>query len=179
MQLDKAIETRRSVKNFTSKKPDWRNIVEAINSARYAPIAGGNFTSKFIIIDNPKHIQELTKSCQQDFVGQAQYVVVVCSDPTRTVNLFGKDGKNYVKQQVGSAIQNFLLKINDQNLGACWVGYFDENSIKRILKIPGKIDVEAIIPIGYAEKSQPIRRTKIDIDNVLYFDKYGQKKMKE
>lgn len=179
MQLDKAIETRRSIKKFTSKKPDWRNIVQAIDSTRYAPKAGGNFTSKFIIIDNLKHIQEITKSCQQAFVGEAQYIVVVCSDPSRIINLFGKKGKDYVKQQSGAAIQNFLLKINELGLGACWVGHFDENTIKRILKIPEEIDVEAIMPIGYAGKNQPLRKSKIDLDNILYFDKYKQKKMKK
>ena len=44
------------------------------------------------------------------------------------------------------------------------------------MKIPKKIDVEAIIPIGYAKKIQPIKRTKIDLDNILYFNEYGQKK---
>ena len=52
MELDKAIKSRKSVRKFTSKKPNWRDIVECIDAARYAPMAGNNYTLKFIVIDN-------------------------------------------------------------------------------------------------------------------------------
>ena len=48
MELDRVIKKRKSVKNFTNKKPDWRDIVDAIDSARFAPMAGNKFNLKFI-----------------------------------------------------------------------------------------------------------------------------------
>ncbi len=178
MELNKAIQSRTSVRKFNSKKPDWRHIIECIDSARYAPIAGGISSLKFILVDNSEAIKKISEAAQQDFVSQAQYIVVVCSNPLRTINSYGKQGEIYLRQQAGAAIQNFLLKITESGLSTCWVGHFAESQIKRILKIPKEIHVEAILPIGFEYQKKRTRKSKIDLDNILYFNEYGEKKMK-
>ncbi|MBW6442188.1 nitroreductase family protein [Patescibacteria group bacterium] len=179
MGLDKIIKSRRSVRKFNSKKPDWRSILEAIDLTRYAPMAGGNFTLRFIVVSDLEKIKKITKACQQDFVGKAQYLVVVCSDPSRTVNSYGKKGESYVKQQAGSAIQNFLLKIEELGLSTCWIGYFVDEQIKKILKIPEKIEIEALFPIGFDYDKRRTRKMRIDFDEILYFDEWKQIRMKK
>lgn len=176
--LDKIIHSRRSVRKFNSKKPNWRKIIECIDSMRYAPMAGNNFSLKFILVDDEKKINEMAKASQQDFVGQAKYVLVVCTTPERTVIAFEERGKSYLKQQAGAAIQNFLLKITEEKLATCWVGHFVDNEIKSILDIPKDMHVEALFPIGYPLK-KPEQKRVIELDNVLYFNKYGNKKMNE
>lgn len=179
MELNKAIQSRTSVRKFKSKKPDWKLIVECIDAARYAPMAGGNYTLKFILVDDPETIQKLADCAQQDFIAQAQYVVVVCSNSSRTTNAYGKRGEIYCRQQAGAAIQNFLLKIEESGLSTCWIGHFTENEIKRGLKIPEDINIEAFFPIGYEYEKKRTRKYKIDLDNILYFNKYKQKKLKK
>ena len=110
MKLDEAIQNRRSIRKFNTKKPDWRDIIECIDVARYAPMAGNNYTLRFILIDDKEKIQKIAKAAQQDFVSQAKYVVVVCSNPSKTTNTYEK-GEIFCRQQAGAAIQNFLLKI--------------------------------------------------------------------
>jgi len=178
MELNKAIQSRTSVRKFSSKKPNWRNIIECIDAARYAPIAGGIYTLKFILVDNPEAIKKISEAAQQDFISQAQYVVVVCSNPSRTVNAYGKQGEIYLRQQAGAAIQNFLLKITESGLSTCWIGYFVESQIKKILKIPKEIHVEGVFPIGFEYEKKHTRKYKIDLDNILYFNEYNEKKMK-
>ena len=106
MQLDKAIQDRLSVRKFLDKKPDWRIIIECINASRYAPMAGGNFSLKVIMIDDQEKIQQIAKAAQQDFISRAHYLVVFCSDKGRTTNAYGKRGEIYARQQAGAAIQN-------------------------------------------------------------------------
>ncbi len=178
MDLDKAIKSRKSVRKFKNKKPDWREIIECIDFARYTPMAGNNFTVKFILVDDKEKIQKISDSAQQPFISQAKYVVVVCSDPSRPKNAFGKRSEAFVRQQAGAAIQNFLLKIQEIGLSTCWVGYFVEEQIKRELKIPEGVQIEAVLPIGYEFEKQKTRRVKIDLDRILYFNKYKNKKMK-
>ena len=178
MELDKAIKSRSSVKKFNSKKPDWRDIIECIDAARFAPMAGGNYSLKFILVDDKENISKIAEACQQHFVGQAHYVVVACSNPSRTTNAYGKQGENYLRQQAGAAIQNFLLKIEESGLSTCWVGYFVENQIKRALGIPEEVNVEAVFPIGFEYEKKHTRKAEIDLDNILYFNSYGQKRMK-
>ena len=111
MDLDKAIKSRRSVKKFKDKKPDWRDIIDCIDSTRYTPVAGGSFTLKFILVDDKEKIQKISKISQQPFISQAHYLVVVCSTISRATNSFGKRGEIYLRQQAGAAIQNFFSLI--------------------------------------------------------------------
>ena len=177
MQLDKAIKERHSVRKYSSKKPNWRTIIEAIDSVRYAPMAGNNFTLKIILVDEKDKIQKIAEACQQNFVGQAHYLVVFCSEPSRVINAYAGAGRVYLRQQAGAAIQNFLLKAEDLGLATCWVGHFLEDEVKSALKIPEGVDVEAILPIGLEYEKPRTRRAKIDIDNILYFNTYKNKKM--
>lgn len=179
MDLDKAIQERHCVRKFSNKKPNWRNIIECIDAARYAPMAGGNFTLKFILVDDAEKIAKITEACQQDFISQASFVVVVCSNPSRPVNAYEERGKIYSRQQAGAAMENFFLKITEYGLSTCWVGHFVEDQIKRELKIPDNVNVEAIFPIGYEYEKVKTKKVKIDLDRVLYFNKYGNVQMKK
>jgi nitroreductase len=176
MELDKAIKERQSIRKFTSKKPSWKKIIECIESMRYAPMAGNNFTLKLIVVDDAETIAKIAKASQQSFISKSHYVVVACSNSSLPTNAYDKKGENYVRQQAGAAIQNFLLKIQETGLSTCWVGSFVEEQIKRELKIPAKIQVEAIFPIGYTAL-KPRKRLRIDLETFLYFNKYGNKKL--
>jgi len=179
MELDKTIQNRHSVRKFSNKKPDWRTIIECIDSARYAPMAGGNYTLKFIMVNDEEKIRKIAEACQQQHVSQVKFIVVACSNPSRTKNAYGKTGEAYCRQQAGAAIENFLLKIEESGLATCWVGYFAEEQIKSILKIPTECNVESVFPIGYEYERARTRKAKIEMDRILYFNEYGNVKMKE
>ncbi len=178
MDLDTAIKSRKSVRKFSSKKPNWRHIIECIDSMRYAPMAGKNFTLKFIVVDEKEKLKKIAELADQDFIATVEYLVVVYTDPSRTKNLFKEKGEVYTRQQAGAAIQNFLLKIVEKGLSTCWIGHFDEEKIKKEFKIPEGMNVEALFPIGYeAKKEKPSR--KISIDSVLYFREHKKKRMRK
>lgn len=177
MDLDKAIRSRHSTKKFSSKKPDWRDIIESIDAARFAPMAGSNYSLKFILVSEEEKIAELAKISQQDFISKAQYAVVVCSNPSRTKNAYGKSGEIYLRQQAGAAIENFILKLQEYGLGTCWIGHFVEEQVKHLLQIPEHVQVEAILPIGYEGEKKHTRKAPIEMDNILYFESYGEKRM--
>jgi nitroreductase len=182
MDIHKLIRSRKSVKKFTNKKPDWRTILECVDAMRHAPKAGNNCTLKVVIVSDTNKIEKLSEAAQQPFFAQVHYMVVVCSDPTRLVKLYEKRGEFYNVQQSGAAIQNFLLKIEDVGLATCWVGHFLERKIQNILSIPKNIQVEAMFPIGYESKikgknTKP--KNRIELEKIIYFDKYGKKRMKD
>lgn len=177
MELDKAIKERHSVRKFKEKRPDWRDIIDCIESAKYAPMAGNNFSLKFIVVDDENKI-EIAAACQQQFVGEAKYLVVVCSATGRTINAYEESGKVFLRQQAGAAIQNFLLSIEEKGLATCWVGYFVEDIIKRELNVPETGQVEAVLPIGFEFDKKHVRQEKAELDSFLYFNSYGNKKQK-
>lgn len=181
MQLANAIKTRKSVRRFLDKKPDWRKIIRAIDMARFAPAAGNQFASKFILIKDKNKINELAEAAQQGFIRQAHFVVAVVSDDSKLKRSYDKRGEKYTRQQAGAAIENFLLALNDLGLATCWVGAFVDSQVKRILEIPAELTVEAIFPIGKETKAILVphkQKTKPDLENILYFDKWKNKYMK-
>jgi nitroreductase len=177
MELDKAIKQRKSIRKFKKKKPDWRDIIECIDNMRYAPMAGNIFTLRFVLIDDKKKIEQLAEAAQQDFISETQYVIIVCSIKEKTIHSFGERAEFYVRQQAGAAIQNFLLSLEEKGLATCWIGHFVEEQVKRIATIPDNVQVEAFLPIGYAYPDAKNKRKQM-LDNLLYFHKYGNKRMK-
>lgn len=177
MELNTAIKACRNTCRFKEKKPNWRDIVEAIDAMRHAPMAGNIFTIKTILVDDSEKIKKITDACQQDFISQTKFIVVVCSNPERATNVFGNQGKTFNKHQVGSAIQNFLLKIQELGLSTCWVSHFVEPMIKRELKIPENFNVEAIFPIGYEHDKPYSRCIQRELETYLNFNEYGETRM--
>jgi len=178
MDLDKAIKTRHSVRRFKTKSVDWRDVIKAIDAANLAPTAGNIPTVKYIVVTEDDKIQELADASQQDFIATAGYIVVICTDPRQCERSYEERAKKYCPQQAGTAIENFLLKITDLGLSTCWVGAFNEDQIKKILKIPDYIVVEGIFPVGYEMPKESKQRLKPNLDQRLYFNEYKNTYMK-
>jgi len=134
---------------------------------------------RFVLVSDEKKIAEIAAATQQSFVGGVKYVVVAVSDDSKLVQSFGEKGVRYSAQQAGAAIENFLLALTAEKLVTSWVGHFYEEQIRRALDIPEGLVIEAVFPIGLESKSKvgvsASRKTKLE--NVLYFDKWGEKKM--
>ena len=177
MEFKSLIKKRHSVRRYSTNKPDWRKIIKAIDAARYVPLAGNMMNCRFILISDERKIQQLAQASQQGFVKDAHYVVAVVSDDSKLTQSYDERGEKFARQQSGAAIQNFLLALTDLDLVTCWVGYFDEQSIKHTLKIPADHVVEAIFPIGKPTKIKTQEKRKTDLDNVLYFDTWKNKYM--
>lgn len=177
MQLKDVIENRTDVKRFDLKAPDWRKIVRAIDAARFASTAGNHFSARFILVTDEDVIEKLSDASQQSFVGKARTVVVVVSDDSALVRSYGERGEDYGKKHVGSAIQNFLLALEEEKLVTSWVWYFVDEQVRRVLSIPESVKVEGIFPIGKKPKSVVASKRVARLENVLFFGKYGEKKM--
>lgn len=183
MQLDKAIEERRSVRRYSTKKVDWKKIIEAIDAANKAPLAGNIYSLKFVLVDDKEKIKKLAEASQQSFFENVDYLVAVCTDKTSLVKSYDERGEIYARQQAGAAIENFLLKIVDLGLASCWIGAFVDDEVKDILGIPKAvhedINVEALLPVAYEMPGYKKERRRAVLDNVLWFNKWKNQNMRE
>lgn len=172
MKLNEAIEKRASVREFSSKKVKWSDVLEAIDAAIKAPLAGNLCNLKFLVVDDQDLKNRISEFSQQGWMAKAGYIVVVCSDESPLSKMYHKRGLIYSRQHAGAAIENFLLRITDLGLGACWVGAYADELAKQLLKIPENINIEAIIPIGYPSK-KPKKSGKASLENVINWNKWG------
>jgi len=175
--IERVIKKRKSVRRYLDKKPDWKKILHCIDSARFAPMAGNQFALKFILVSDEEKIYRISKACQQDFVAQAKYLVVFVSDDEKVSRSYGEKSEMFARQQAGAAIENFLLTLTEKGLATCWVGWFDSNQIKSVLKIPETSFVEAVFPIGFETKVKTTQKPKPELSNLIYFNQWKNKYM--
>ncbi len=176
MSFQKLAEDRTSVRKYSNKKPKIEDIIRCINVANLAPSPGNLPLMRFIIVEDSDKIEKIADACQQQFIKQAQVVVVVCSDLKDAKIMYDKRANKYVKQHAGALIENFLLNAVDIGLASCWVGAYSDMMLKNLLKIPDEIDIEAVLPVGYTYKTDETKhRKKPEIENRLYFETWKNK----
>lgn len=177
MQLIDALRRRKSVKRYSSKKPNWRRIIRAIDAARFIPAAGGQFAMKYILVSDKDRIAKLKNATQQPFVSTAQHVVLVVSEPAKLTRVFGKRGLRYSTLQAGVSIGNFMAALTEQGLVTKWIRHFYDEQVKEIFEIPEDLIVEGIFPIGLETKIKTPAETFAILEDFLYFDEWKNNQM--
>ncbi|MEM1578048.1 MAG: nitroreductase family protein [Archaeoglobaceae archaeon] len=163
---------RVSIRKFQSKEIGDETIKLILEAGNAAPSAGNLQARDFIVVKDPKKRLELAKaSLRQMFIAQAPVVVVVCANYPRSMRVYGERGKLYAEQDATAAIENILLAVTALNLGACWVGAFDEERVAEILDLPDYVRPMAIIPIGHPAE-QPSRRNRYPIEELTHQEKW-------
>jgi nitroreductase len=64
-----------------------------------------------------------------------------------------------------------ILEAYELGLGTCWVGAFNEDEVKKVLKVPESVRVVAVIPLGYPDED-PSQRFRKDFDQIVCFEKF-------
>src|SRR3989344_52590 len=95
MELNKCIKERRSIRRFTNKNISWENLAKILDAGRYAPSSGNIQNWVFIVIKDSKQKEKIADACKQEFIKDANYLVVVCSREDRIIKLYGKRGEKY------------------------------------------------------------------------------------
>lgn len=175
MNVCEAILKRRCIRDYTDKKVSWQDISEIIDAGLRAPNAGNLQNWRFILIEKEDIKIELAKaSLNQMWMTKASHLIVVCSDDTELKRYYSQRGEAlYPAQNCACAIENMLLLATEKNIDSGWVGAFDDNALRRILKIPDFINPHAIITLGYGKNIPKEPTKRFDLDKVLFFDEWG------
>jgi nitroreductase len=171
MQFDDVIQKRASYRTYNNKEVAWEDLTAVLNAARMAPSSGNLQNWSFVIVKNQEAKQELSNAAMnQAWISQAPLLIVVCSRNENIKRHYGEKGeKLYAVQNCAAAINNILLKATDIGLASCWINAFDEQAIKRILKIPESVSPQAIVSIGYSDdKTEKLKR--YDLDLLVHFE---------
>ena len=175
MDALECIMTRRSIRKFRPSPVEWDKVGSILDAGRYAPTAGNLQNWQFMVFldeDRRKAIAEA--SAGQLWMAQAPVHIVICEKPEPMKQYYGIRGERlYSLQGMAAAAQNMLLAAHALGLGACWIGAFDENVIKRIGNIPERARPQAIVVIGYPDEVVPTP-AKLTLENVTYLERYGE-----
>lgn len=77
-------------------------------------------------------------------------------------------------------MQNMVLTATGEGLGTCWVGSFDEDHVREMLKIPENYRVVALLALGYPRKKLDIQgeilhlvRRRKKLEKIVSFEEFG------
>jgi len=84
----------------------------------------------------------------QGFIAGAPIDVVICAIYTRTSYTYGRRGERYVHIEVGHVGENIHLQAVALGLATAEVGAFDDEGVRKILRVEEQIKPLYIMPIG-------------------------------
>ncbi len=165
MNIFELIKTRRSIRRFTDAPVSDELIDKIIEAGTWAPSGKNNQPWKFAIIkdrDIKEQISELThySAC----VLSAHVLIAVFLDNASSYHKI-KDA-----QAIGSCLQNMLLTIHDEGLGAVWLGEILKNGdkIRELVNGDDSLELMAVIALGHpaAESGKGSRK---EINETIFF----------
>ncbi len=170
------IKSRRNSTQFLPKFVSWENISRVLDAGRHAPSCGNIQNWKFIVVLKPELKQELAAASYDQYeIIQAFALIVVCAEPEKAERYYGEKGKSfYSVQNCAAAVQNMLLEAHSLGLGTRWVGAFDAEKVKELLKIPDDAEPQVIVALGYA-KDIPPKPPKYPLETLVYFGAWRTK----
>jgi len=74
--------------------------------------------------------------------------------------------KAYLSMNTAIAIEHIVLKSVDLGLGSCWIGRFDREKLKELLKLDDNTYPVTLLPVGWPDQS-PKARPRLALDKYL------------
>ena len=164
MDALEALQNRRSVRQYTGENIPREDILKIIDAGRMAATGGNQQPWEFIVVTDRGLIDALKIAA--DWMVNAACIVAVVMDPQS--RWWVEDGS--------AAIENILIAATALGYGSCWLEGWTlprEDEFKKLLSIPDERRLLTLIPIG-VPVGWPTRQKK-SVDEVLYWEHYGQK----
>lgn len=101
------------------------------------------------LADGDRRAQLSKAALGQDPVRRGAIDIVFSAVYERVTRKYGRRGVRYVHMEAGHAAQNVYLQAVSLGLGTVVIGAFDDNAVKRIVKMPDKRERPLyIMPVG-------------------------------
>ena len=166
MEVLEAIKKRRSIRRFRLETIPDETLRLILEAGRLAPSAGNRQPWRFIMVKDAERKRALAEATDSYlFIADAPVIIVTLGDPNASLRWF--------KQDPMIAIEHMVLAATALGYGSCWIGGFDEEEVKRVLRVPERLAVIAMLPIGVPGESPPPRPRKA-LREIVYLEEYGK-----
>lgn len=162
---------RRSIRKYKDKAIEKEKIDQIIKGALTSPSGRNIKPWELIVVDDKEILSELgtTRGPASRPISNAPLAIVVLGDPEAT-DVWIEDA---------SVISTIIQLVSESiGLGSCWIQVrqrYDENketvekSVKSLLNIPDKYNVESMIAIGYPDENKnPHQDTNLKYEKVHF-----------
>jgi nitroreductase len=146
------VRHRHSVRKYRSDVPVEKEKLHAIlEMACAAPSAGDLQSYRILVISDTAQRQQFSAIAnQQSFIAEAPICLLFCSDPLRATQKYGDRGEQlYALQDATIAASYAQLAVVAAGMASTWVGYFDEEQVRKTFSLEAGLKPVAALSIGY------------------------------
>ena len=156
------IKDRRTIRAYKGEIIPKEKLEKLLEAARLAPSAANRQNWKFIVVENEKIKNQLVTGCNnQAFVGTASHVIAGIGD----------SAQKWYQVDLAIALEHIVLEAVELELGTCWIGAFNEDEVKKILKIPQDKKIVALLTVGVPAES-PTARPRKAMEEIVAYNEY-------
>ena len=155
-----AIQTRRSIRQFTKEPVSDEQLDRILDSGLWAPSGKNNQPWKFAVIRD--------RTLKASLASLTHYSTIIENAPVCTA-IFLDHSRVYDRtkdvQAVGASIQNMLLTIHAMGLGGVWMGEILKNKerVAELLEAGKDLELMAVIALGHPTgKSSQSKRDPLE-----------------
>ncbi|MEM4736722.1 MAG: nitroreductase family protein, partial [Nitrososphaeria archaeon] len=137
MEFEEVIKKRRSIRAFEKRKVEKEKVDKILSLVNLAPSAGNLQAYKVFVVKNEEKIKEIAHATygMGHFKNLPPLILIFCANPAESSSRYGERGRTlYAFQDATIACVFAHLTVASLGLGSCWVGAFDEEKVKEILK---------------------------------------------
>ncbi|MCM1544455.1 MAG: nitroreductase family protein [Ruminococcus sp.] len=174
MELLKIMKNRRSVRKYTDEKIPQKKLRMILQAGLLAPSSRNIRPVEFIVVEDKDTLKKLakSKSAGSGMIADAACAVVVIGNASKADAWI---------EDCSLALGNMLLMAEDLGIGACWVqirlrktllGKASGAYVKNVLGIPDSFEVEAILSLGIAQKSESPRSWDKTEQDKIHLEKF-------
>lgn len=172
MSIMKVMWDRRSIRRYKKDSIPEDVLLRVLEAARIAPSGSNRQPWKFIIVKDNTLKEKLARaSAKQFFMAEAPVIIVGCGFPDNSYPHMGRYMKSW-PVDVTIALEHLILQAQEEGLGTCWIGAFEEEEVKSILNIPEDVRVLALTPLGYPAETPKFRGRK-SLEEIISYDRWS------
>jgi len=168
------IRSRRSIRKYSSRPVEKEKIIKMAEAARLAPSTSNGQPWRFFAVEDSDNLKAVVSSLGKinSWAKTAPLIIIGCSIRVSAVHYMADmlKGVKYYMIDLGIAMEHMVLVAAEMDLSTCWVGWFDERKIKKILDIPSGWKVVSVLTVGYAAGGlKPRAKKTLPIEEILSF----------
>ncbi len=182
MELQEAIEKRRSIRRFTDDPVSDGQLKDILEAARMAPSWANTQVWEFIVIREKSMMERIAETYSETNPARkctinASALIMVCARKDVSGCREGKPVTKFNEWfmfDLGLAVQNLCLRAHELGLGTVIAGLFDHDKCREMLSVPEGYEVVAAIPVGVSavgEKKAPPRK---ELGEFVHRESFGE-----
>ena len=173
MELQYALRNRRTVRLF-NQQPIADNDLYTMLEAAQASSSGGNTQPlRYVVIKTPEFVEKVFLQCRFAALVQPKRNPRWGVDaPTAFIAVTVEHAEpTPVDYAVcGGAIMSMQFAAFSLGLGCCWIGAFDKNKVREILRLEGKEEILFLVAVGHPAEKPVLEWIEADGDIKYYLD---------